>query len=140
MDNRLWWLRDYANAAGKREVRKHYERLSDEVQAAFDVHWELLRVRPRSEWRRPDAAKLRPEHRNGSRDLFEFRFAAERKQQRPLGFFGPGSVEFTLLIWATEKGSVFDPPEAVATCEKRLAAVSERRATSVPWDDDEIKK
>ncbi|MCA8407994.1 hypothetical protein LGN09_24100 [Burkholderia cenocepacia] len=140
MEKRLWWLRDHANATGKREVRKHYERLPDEAQAAFDVHWELLRVRPRSDWRRPEAAKLKPEHKNGSRDLFEFRFAAGRKQQRPLGFFGPAPDEFTLLIWAIEKGSVFDPHDAVAISEKRLAAVNEGRAASVPWDDDEIGK
>jgi hypothetical protein len=140
MENRLWWLRDHENSGGKREVRKHYDRLPDDVQAEFDVHWEFLRVRPRSEWKRPKAHKLEPEHKRGYRDFFEFRFFAAKKQQRPLGFFGPGADEFTLLIWAIEKGSTFDPPEAVATCEKRLAAINAGAAKVKPWDEEEIKK
>lgn len=134
---KLWWLRDYANASGNREVRRHYDRASDEVKAEFDVHWEMLQARPRSEWGRPAAAKLRPEVKNGYRDFFEFRFSAEKVQQRPIGYFGPGDAHFTLLIWATEKGNKFVPPDTIKTCNVRRSAVAENAHYAAPWDEEE---
>jgi len=137
MTEKLWWLRDHQAPGGRREVRKHYERASDDLQAAFDVHWEFLSVRPREQWVRPAAHKLRPEHKNAYRDFFEFRFKAENTEQRPLGYFGPSARRFTLLIWAIEKGSKFVPPDAVQTCEKRREAIDAGVASAVVWDKDE---
>lgn len=135
--SKLWWLRDHKSASGKREVREDYDRASDDLQAAFDAHWEYLEVRPRDQWVRPAAHKLRPEGKNGYREFFEFRFKAENTQQRPLGFFGPSSKQFTLLIWAIEKGSKFSPLGAVSTCESRRNSILGESASSVPWNQDE---
>ncbi|MFM0326066.1 hypothetical protein [Caballeronia glebae] len=138
MSKKKWRLHDYETSAGKREVRKHYERESEEVQAAFDLHWEYLEVRDRSEWVRPNAHKLRPEFKGGFRDFFEFRFKADNVQQRPLGFFGPDNGVFTLLVFATEKGSKFVPQNAYGMCCDRRETLIEGGGRSVPWDENEV--
>lgn len=135
--DRNYWLRDHVSPTGRRDVRGDYDRASDAVQAAFDAHWKLLQVRPRDRWIRPDAAKLDPEKKGGFREFFEFRFKAENVQQRPLGYFGPEAKEFTLLLWAIEKGNKFVPQDAVETCEKRRGAILKGQASVQPWDDDE---
>lgn len=137
IENKLWHLYDHTSATGRREARLHYDRSSDEVKAAFDVHWELLEVRARALWTRPAAAKLDPEKKGGFREFFEFRFKADKTQQRPIGFFGPDRSRFTLLIWATEKGSQFVPPGTIDTCGTRRAGVLEKTATVSPWNEDE---
>jgi hypothetical protein len=136
MDDRLWWLRDHMSPTGRRDVRNDYNRASEELQAAFDTHWEYLRVRPRDQWVRPAAHKLRPEN-GGYREFFEFRFKSENTQQRPLGYFGQDPKHFTLLIWATEKGSKFVPLDAVKTCETRRNSIVEGKSTCVAWSKDE---
>ncbi|MCA8313226.1 hypothetical protein LGN43_02940 [Burkholderia multivorans] len=130
-------LRDYMSPAGRRDVRAHYERASDEVQAAFDAHWDLLKVRSRDRWVRPDAHKLEPEWKGGFRDFFEFRFKADKTQQRPIGYFGPGDDHFTLLLWAIEKGSKFIPKDTILTCDKRRKSIVALQSTTHHWDEDE---
>ncbi|WP_124472238.1 hypothetical protein [Burkholderia contaminans] len=136
-EEKIWWLRDHTSASERREVRSDYERASEAVRAAFDVQWELLSARPRERWTRPDAAKLRPEKKGGYREFFEFRFFEDNVQQRPLGYFGPGDKHFTLLIWATEKGNRFIPPEAVGTCEHRRNGIIGGTSSASPWNEDE---
>ncbi len=125
------------SATGKRDVRKDYDRGSEELRAAFDAHWEYLRVRPRDQWVRPAAHKLRPEQKGGYREFFEFRFRSEKTQQRPLGYFGQNPKHFTLLIWATEKGSKFVPLEAMNTCEARRNSILAGASTCVAWSEEE---
>jgi hypothetical protein len=137
MEEKLWHLRDHQSATGRRDVRNDYDRASDELKAAFDTHWEFLEVRPRDQWVRPEAHKLRPERKGGYREFFEFRFFAENRQQRPIGYFGQGQKHFTLLLWAIEKGNKFVPPEAVGTCETRRDGIVTGGSESVAWDEDE---
>jgi len=136
-DDRLWYLKDHESASGHREVRDHYDGASETLQAAFDVHWDYLRVRSRDQWVRPKAHKLRPEEKGGFRDFFEFRFREEGTQQRPLGYFLDGSKHFILLIWAIEKGSKFVPTEAVKICNKRRDAILKLTAKPAHWSDEE---
>jgi hypothetical protein len=132
-----WLLRDHEGQTGRREVRQHYERASDELKAAFDVHWEFLEVRPRDQWTRPEAAKLRPEKKGGFREYFEFRFFCERVEQRPIGFFGISEKHFTLLKWAIEKGNKFVPPKTIEICDHRRKSLLDGTAKSVGWDKEE---
>lgn len=125
------------SSTGRRDVRKDYERASDTLKGAFDAAWEYLEVRPRDRWVRPEAHKLEPEKKGGYREFFEIRFKSENTQQRPIGYFGQERGHFTLLIWATEKGSKFVPPEAVETCDKRRNSIIEGKATCAVWDEDE---
>jgi hypothetical protein len=60
-------------------------------------------VQPKQGWARPRAAKLTK--CKEFRDFYEIRFRANKVQQRPIGYFGPTEDDFTILIWAQEKGS-----------------------------------
>ena len=122
---------------GRRDVRSDYDRASDTLKGAFDAAWEYLEVRPRDQWVRDAATKLRPEGKAGYRDFFEIRFKSENTQQRPIGYFGQDPKHFTLLIWAMEKGSKFVPPDAVDTCEKRRKSIVEGKSTCAVWDEGE---
>jgi hypothetical protein len=57
------------------------------------------------------------------RGLGKLRFKTPDAAHRPLGFFGPGSRTFTLLIWATERDGDFSPPNVLATALSRMQAV-----------------
>lgn len=60
----------------------------------------------------------------------EVRFMAKKVQQRPLGYCGPETKNFTFLIAATERGNRFVPPDAPGQAEQRRKVVQDepRRA------------
>jgi hypothetical protein len=65
------------------------------------------------EWREPYTKQL-----EGPCDgLVEIRFKADRVQHRPLGFYGPKRMEFTIALIAREIGDRFEPQNA---CEQAL--------------------
>lgn len=104
----LWIIRHYVSAAGTNKIEAHYDGQSPSVQAAFDNAVRFLAQRPPNDWREPYAKKLK-----GDCDgLVEIKFKADGVQQRPLGFYGPGRMEFTILFWAIEKGGKFVPKGA----------------------------
>ena len=92
---------------GKNEVQETYDSGNDVLRAEFEVELTYLKVRSREKWTRPHAAKL--SKCKEFRDFFEIRFFANRLQQRPLGYFGPNPNDFTILLWATEKGGELIP-------------------------------
>jgi len=55
----------------------------------------------------------------GYAGIGEIKFKAQNKQYRPLGCYGPGIYEFTLLIGSEEKGDKFKPLSAPETAVKR---------------------
>lgn len=103
----MWKINCYVAPSGKNEVQARYSSGTDDLKAGLEVELDYLRVRERSEWRRPHAAKM--SKCLEFRDFFEIRFFSERLQQRPIGYFGPKNNEFTLLLWAVEKGGKFLP-------------------------------
>jgi hypothetical protein len=102
-------LNCYVTDGGKNNIQDTYESSNDELKAEFESIVSRLLKCQRQEWTRPDAAKLNKAGKSGFRDYFEIRFFANKKQQRPIGYFGPGDNEFTILIWATEKGNQLKP-------------------------------
>lgn len=66
---------------------------------------------------RPKAARL--DKNKTFRDYYEIRFQADKVQQRPIGYFGPKSNEFTILLWATEKGNRLLPVGWFDVAERR---------------------
>jgi len=65
-------------------------------------------------WGRPYVAK-----RKETDDIWEIIAGFDNIQYRPLGCFGPGRHEFTLLIGAREKGGRLEPINAVEIAKKR---------------------
>lgn len=93
----------------KSKAQQAYDSGSFDLQAAFDAEVNYLRKVGREDWRRPRAAKLTRGKKTDFRDYYEIRFMADNVQQRPIGYFGPGKNDFTILIWAHEKGNSIVP-------------------------------
>lgn len=109
----MYKIKCYVSAGGKNEIQETYNNGTDELQAEIFVEIEYLRVRNRKDWTRPHAAKLNKCQE--FRDFFEIRIYANKVENRPIGYFGPGNDDFTILVWAIEKGNKFIPS---GWCEK----------------------
>jgi hypothetical protein len=105
----FWTFRTYVSARGVAEVQAWYDAQSPRVQAAFDQRLRTLQQMTIPEWLETAFGKKLKGECAG---LWEIRFKAERVQHRPLGWFGPSSGEFTVLLCAREIGDKFDPPNA----------------------------
>jgi hypothetical protein len=90
-------------------------------------------------YERLNGFKDQPQHLwNGKRSkalegyvgLVEIRFLVGNIQYRPIGFFGPNRNEFTVLVWATEKGDEFVPKNApsLADDRRKLIEANSQRA------------
>jgi hypothetical protein len=66
------------------------------------------------------------------RDFFEIRFFANNVQQRPIGYFGPGECDFTILIWAIEKGNKLIPEEWCKKANRFRKKIIEGTANAKP--------
>lgn len=113
-DNVPWTFKVYVSASGRSDVQNDINRLNAVVKEHLWTRLKYLTQTRKPDWKRPQAAKLQ-----GVEEIYEIRFFADRKQYRPLGFFGPGANEFTVLVLAIEKGTRYDPPSAIDTAGRR---------------------
>ena len=95
-----WQFLDYVNARGQNDIRDWLVSLPKKAQAKIDRLILILRTYE-GPWPPQYVSALR-----GYEGLYELRVVASGVQYRPLGFFGPGAREFTLLIGAVEKGKL----------------------------------
>ncbi|MGA7579060.1 MAG: type II toxin-antitoxin system RelE/ParE family toxin [Desulfobaccales bacterium] len=61
-------------------------------------------------------------------DIYELIITCDNIQYRPLGCYGPGENEFTLLVGATKKGRIWDPKDAKNTAMKMVKLIRQRKA------------
>lgn len=127
-----WKIKYYLSNTQHSDVLKKYNDASAAVQAGFDVQLEYLMVRPRTEWRRPEVAKLN--NKVAYKDFFEIRFFADRVQHRPIGFFGPNEDDFTIVLWAIEKGDQLIPKSWNKISNTRREEIKSKVATAVEFD------
>lgn len=120
----MWTIRHYVSGSGSYPFRDWYEALDEEVQAAFDARLRSLRQQPRNGWIMPHFRLLH----GPCAGLGELRFKARRVQYRPLGFFGPGPNEFTLLIGATENGGALRPKNVCAVASRYVSELRRNQA------------
>ncbi|MEY9886351.1 type II toxin-antitoxin system RelE/ParE family toxin [Bradyrhizobium sp. USDA 329] len=125
----VWTFRCYVSASGRDMFKDWYDDQSEQVQAAVDVALEFLAQRPRHDWRRPEFDLLSGK----MREVGEIRFKVD-KQYRILGFFGPNTSEFTMLIGASKKGSNYDPRNALETALDRMDQVKKDKGRSHVFD------
>ncbi len=59
----------------------------------------------------------------GYHGIYEIKIKFKRVQYRPLGCYGPGRKEFTLLIGAIEKGSKLTPKDAAQKAQERCKLI-----------------
>jgi hypothetical protein len=109
-----WIFRTYVSPQGEEEVTTWYAAQTPTTQAAFDQRLHNLWQMTPQEWREPYTKTLE----GSCEGLVEIRFKADRVQQRPLGFYGPGRMEFAIVLMAREIGDRFEPRNA---CEIALA-------------------
>lgn len=109
----MWKIKCYVSARGENDAQETYSSGTDDLKAELEVAISYLETRGREEWRRPHAHKL--SKCTEFRDFFEIRLFANGVQERPIGYFGPKPNEFTILLWAKEKGGKLKP---VNWCEK----------------------
>lgn len=108
-----WSFRTYVSSSGRRDVQRDIDGASPSVIQHFSSRIRYLANTPKVDWHEPQAKKL-----SGAEEIYEIRFKCAI-QYRPLGFFGPGADEFTILVWASKKGSVWTPAQAIATAVDR---------------------
>lgn len=126
-----WKFRVYVSQTGRSDVQNAINRLTLEGVTAFQVAVKYLAIMPITEWHEPKAKKLK-----GYRELYEIRFKADRKQHRPIGYFGPGKDEFTILIYATHKQDIYDPSSALDSAEFRRKEIAGAKARTSPLEID----
>jgi hypothetical protein len=110
-----WTFRSYVAPNGDVEVDRWHQAQGPNVQGKFDRRLHDLQQMTPDEWRDPFTKQL-----EGDCDgLVEIRFKADRTQHRPLGFYGPGRFEFTIVFIAVERGDRFEPADACAIALRR---------------------
>jgi len=104
-----------------------YAEQTAEARANFRATLNILTAQPTIEgWCRPNGFdRLAGKKHKPYRELGKLRFKTRDAAHRPLGFFGPYSGAFTLLIWATERDGDFWPPSVLDTALQRMKAVKQ---------------
>lgn len=106
-----------------------YDRLGDKGQAKADERLRYLRDQPPAMWLEPGAKRLGSATDKDCKDVYEIRFKANNIQQRPLGFFGPGPSQFTVVLWATHKGNQWVPKEKCRIAKERYQSIVDGKST-----------
>lgn len=114
-----WTFRTYVSPQGEEEVTTWYAAQTSTVRAAFDQRLRTLWQMTPQEWREPYTKALE----GTCEGLIEIKFKADRVQQRPLGFYGPGRMEFTIVFITREIGDRFEPRNACEIALVRKADV-----------------
>ena len=113
-----WTFKSYLSDNGVDEFEEWLAGRPKAARAKFFERVNGLRDQPQHNWNGTRTKQL-----HGYDKLLEIRFKAAEVQHRPIGFFGPGRSEFTLLIGAIEKGGEFIPKSAPKEAERRRAIV-----------------
>src|SRR5258708_5055423 len=93
-----WRFKDFCSETGGSLMQEWYAEQEAAVQADFDVIVNILAAT--QDWSdRKDCQPLRRRHTG----LWEIRFTVNKVRYRPVGFFGPSSGEFTLLLGCTKE-------------------------------------
>jgi Gp49-like protein DUF891 len=107
----MWTFYDFLDVRGINLVRLWLDGLPKKVQAKIDVR--ILFMQAQLIWPDGWVSAL-----NGWPDILEVRIGSFGAAYRPLGFYGPGQKEFTIVLGTVEKGKL---PKRV------LEAADERR-------------
>ena len=110
---------DYISPAGNNKIEEWYESLySEEARTEFDVLLGNLEVL--DSWSKPAFRRLKGSKYKG---LGEICFIADKIQHRVIGFSGPETGQYTLLIGCTHKQRVYTPANALDTAVRRMRQV-----------------
>ena len=114
-------VKKFIGENGESDLVEWRNSLDETGKAIFTARMEYLCAcnNPAERWGLPYCRQL-------DYGITEIRFKNRSVQQRPLGYFGPKTKEFTFLFPAIEKGGNFVPKDAV-----------KRAADRKDWREDE---
>ena len=118
-----WRILDYVNERKENEIRGWIRSLPPQARAKISDRILLLQAWPDKTWPLQYFSALR-----GYKGIYEFRIVSSGVQYRPLGCYGPGEREYTLLVGAIEKGGKLEPPGAGDTAIRRRGIIWEDRS------------
>jgi hypothetical protein len=132
----LWTFKGYVNERGHNVIDEWYDSLPLGAQNKLDWIIKMIEVRHRADWK----AKFFKPYK-GSKDIYEFRFEINKIAYRPLGAFGPGKGEYTLLVGAKKVNNILDPKDAPNIALRRLDTIrdSPKRAKECEFEDEETE-
>ncbi len=113
----MWHFWTYRSLSSRDDVLDWLDGLAKSDQASVVARLEYLRQQPREAWKRPYFDLLSGE----CSGLGEVRLKIQKIQYRPIGFFGPNRLEFTMLHVALEKDGKFEPKNVCKTAKQRMA-------------------
>lgn len=127
----LWTFKTYVSPTGRNDVQSTVDKLDEGVLQHLLTRIRYLANTDKIDWHEPQAKKLA-----GVKDVYEIRFQANKIQWRPLGYFGPGKNEFTILLWASHKQNIYTPAEAIDTASKRKRHIEDGEAKCATFKVD----
>ena len=119
---REWTIRDYLDARGINVVCEWTNSLPFAAQAKIDSILVILQAR--KVWPPQYVSAL-----TGYPQIHEIRIVSGGVQYRPLGCFGPGRREFTILLGSIEKGGKLPKSDCAVAVERRKAILNGKGQT-----------
>lgn len=118
-----WKFKTFVKSSGNNAIEEWLLLLPPSARAAIDTIIRYLEVTER--WDNPHYF----EKLSGYKALYEIKAKdiVGKIQYRIFGCYGPSDNEFTLLIGATHKGKVYNPPNCFETAEKRYKFLSRNK-------------
>src|SRR5712692_6876151 len=93
----MWTFYDFLDGRGTNPIRLWLDSLPDKARAKINTRILFMKAIPI--WPEQYISALK-----GWPDLVELRVGSAGSEYRPLGFYGPGKRQFTLVLGAIEKG------------------------------------
>jgi hypothetical protein len=123
----MWTFYDFKDGRGVNTIRPWLDSLPQKARAKINAR--LLFMRAIDLWPEQYVSALK-----GWPELMEFRVVADGNQFRPLGFYGPGRHEFTLVLGAIEKGKLPRRVLEVADGNRKAALADPSRICEHEYD------
>lgn len=115
----MWTFLDFLDGRGENTIRQWLDSLPLKPRAKINTR--LLFMRSAPIWPEQYVSSL-----TSWPDLVELRIVSSGDQYRPIGFFGPGKREFTLVLGAIEKGKLRARTLEVADANRKIVAATGR--------------
>lgn len=121
-----WRFYDFVNGAGENQIAEWMRAQGHDLRARMDALIRNLGILDRAFTRDDSVGLLRKPPCKGEQ-LIELIIKLNKVQYRPIGWYGPGPREVTLLIGAIEKGDHFEPRNAAHIAIQRKQLVQSNR-------------
>lgn len=131
-----WRIRSYVGANNALIVKEWLNSVPFSVATTFVTHLKFLVGQPPVNWKRPYVSVLsggKRTRKTGCAGLVELRFDSGNVEYRPLGYYS-GPMEFTIVFFAIEKGSAFEPKGACKIAKERKLKIYNNKELAREFD------